>query len=366
LIAEWRMRNLRLAGPGLPAPEAVVGWLTAVQSQDYGPAKWSVAQRTDGANDALLEQAFARGTILRTHVLRPTWHFVLPADIRWMLKVTAPRVHAQNAHYYRQLELDADVLARTDALLASALAGGRSRTRKALEAELNGAGVPAADIRMGYILIHAELNGVICSGPLEGKQHTYALLDERAPGAKELNQDEALAELTRRYFTGHGPATVKDFRWWSSLTLREIQRGLDMIGSELQHATIDGLDYWFAEPRPHTAPESPTIHLLQGYDEYLVGYTESRHVSDVTGTAREIILSRPMFIGAVVLDTQVVGHWKRTVKRDVVSVQAALYFTFDSAQTEALQSAADAYAAFLGFESARIETRPLVVRQNVP
>jgi hypothetical protein len=346
-IADWRMRSLRLSGDPFQAPESVVQWLGAVQSQDYAPAKWSIAQRARGMSDTAVEQAFASGAILRTHVLRPTWHFVLPTDIRWMLELTGPRVHALTAYYYRSQGLDETVREKCEALLADALRGGNQLTRKELGAVLRGAGIIADGQRLALIVMSAELNGLICSGAPNGKQHTYALLEERAPRARSLSRDEALAELTLRYFTSHGPATIKDFKWWSSLTTADIKMGLDMVGAQLDHEVIDGVSYWFAEPAS-PAPGSPIVHLLQAYDEYIVGYSESKYVLDVSGAARSRPRDQTVFNSIIILDGQVAGHWKRTVSKDSVIIEAALYAPFGDAQGDALHAAAARHGDFLG------------------
>jgi hypothetical protein len=345
-IANWRLHNLRLEGAPLPAPEAVVGWLGAVQSQDFGPAKWSVAQRTPGAGDAAVDRAVAEGAILRTHVLRPTWHFVAAADIRWLLELTAPRVHALNAYYYRQLGLDDEAFRRSSAVLVGALEGGAQLTRRQLAATLEGAGIGLGGFRLAYLLMNAELQGIVCSGAPRGKQQTYALVEQRAPQAASLPDEQALAELTVRYFTSHGPATVKDFGWWSSLTAADIRQGLELAGSRLQREVVDGVDYWFAGSPPPTTPASPQVHLLQGYDEYIVGYSQSRSLLNLAG--RTLMQTRPVFNGVAILDGQLAGHWKRTVGRDTVAFAVALYEPFDDAQTKALQAAADRHGEFLG------------------
>jgi hypothetical protein len=347
-LAHWRMRTQRLTGEPLKTPEEVVGRLGAVQSQDYAPAKWSLGQRTPAeVDDTAVEQAVADGAILRTHVLRPTWHFVLPEDVVWMLELTGPRVHVQNG--YRRLGLDEELLAKTGRMIADALRGGNQLTRKQLADVLSSAGVERTGFRLGYVLMHAELTGLICSGAPAGKHQAYALLADRAPQAKSLSRDDALAELTRRYFTGHGPATVKDFRWWSSLTLADIQRGLEMVGHELQCETYGGLTYWFAELPPATVPDGPRVDLLQTYDECIVGYSESRGVLDVAGLDKVITTGgRPVYNHAVFLDGQVVGRWKRTLRTDTVHIETILHTALDEAQTRALQAAADAHGAFVG------------------
>jgi hypothetical protein len=358
-IAHWRMHSLRLSGDRLDRPEDVVHWLGAVQSQDYGPAKWSVGDRVRNipeVGDAALDRLFADGAILRTHVLRPTWHFVSPADIRWLLELTGPRVHQLSAYYYRQLGLPLELREKCSALMADALKGGNWLTRKELAAVLAGVGITADAGRLGYIVMHAELDGVICSGPMRGKQHTYALVEERAPQARNLSPDEALTELTVRYFTSHGPATVKDFSWWSSLTLSSIKRGLQLAGSRLQHEIVDGLTYWFAEPPPPSRPASPTVHLLQGYDEYIVGYSESKYALAVAGGVRSVPTAPPIPNGVVILDSQVAGHWKRTLSKDTVVIEAALYQPLDEAQSQALQAVAARHGEFVGRSATVVQT----------
>jgi Winged helix DNA-binding domain len=354
-IAYRRLHSLGLEGPREAAPEDVVRRLLAVQGQDYGPAKWSLAERTTGVGDAAVDAAFVAGRFLRTHVLRPTWHFVLPDDIRWLLELTGPRVHAQNRYWYRQAELDGATIAKATALVTEALTGGNRLTRRQVQALLAGAGIEAGGPRLAYILMHAELEGLVCSGALAGRQQTYALLDERAPGARRLDRDEALAELTLRYFAGHGPARDKDLRWWSSLTLAEVRRGLDAVADRLERREVDGETWWSAPSGPPPPVPSPTVHLLQGLDEYFVGYTGNEGLLDAGGT-RALPPEGVMFNHVVVLDSQVAGQWKRTVGRDSMLVEVLLYVPFDQARTRALQAAADAQAAFLG-TSATVVTR---------
>ena len=239
-----RLRAQRLTGAGFARPEDVVGWLGAVQAQDYGPAKWSLGARVAGATDAQVERAFAAGAILRTHVLRPTWHFVLPADIRWLLTATAPRVRARDARRYAQLGLDGDTLRRSAAALVAALRGGNQLTRREAAAVLTAAGIGVEGQRLPYLLMAAELDALICSGPRRGKQHTYMLLEERAPDARDLPRHEALAELARRFFAGHGPATARDFAIWATLTLAEARAAIEAAGPELRAEDLGGLRFW--------------------------------------------------------------------------------------------------------------------------
>ena len=212
-------------------------WLGAVQAQDYHGAKWALALRTRGVDSAALDRAFDAGAFLRTHVMRPTWHFVAPEDLRWLLALTGPRVHAVNAHPYRAFELDAPLFRRAHALLTRALRGGRSLTRLELATALEAGGIAARGQRLAYIVMHAEIDALVCSGPMRGKQHTYMLLEERVPPAPALARDEALATLARRYFTSHGPATAHDFAWWSGLTVADAREGVALAGRRARAAS---------------------------------------------------------------------------------------------------------------------------------
>jgi hypothetical protein len=346
-IAYCRLHNQRLEGEPFASPAQAVGGLLAVQSQDYGPAKWSVGERSRGAMDAEIDQVFSAGGILRTHILRPTWHFVLPADLRWLQELTAPRVHAQNAYYYRQSGLDDGMRARCNRLITDALRGGSHLTRKELEGVLLRDGIALKGLGMAYAVMQAELDCVIVSGALKGRQQTYALFEERVPDAPALTRDEALGELAVRYFASRGPATPKDLRFWSSLTLADVQRCIEIAGERLRQEEVDGLTLWSAPSEAPPPVPSPKVHLLQGLDEYFVGYGESRTFCDQAGT-RVSMVDRAVYNGALIVDSQLAGHWKRTVTKRAVTFQAALRAPFDDARMQALRDAADRHGEFLG------------------
>lgn len=347
-IVEYRLRNQRISGTPLPTPTDVVRWLGAMQAQDYGVAKWSIGLRTSGGgSDAALDQALGDGTILRTHILRPTWHFVLPSDIRWMQQLTAPRVHARMAYYRRRLGLDEALFAKTDTLLATALADGHHLTRNAISAFLRQHGIVVHGEWLGHVLMRAELNLLICSGGLNGKRQTYALVDDRVPSAPSLGRDEALAELTKRYFDSHGPATARDFAWWSGLTLADARRGLDLVGSQLESATVADRTYWFAPTDPIPADASPTAHLLPGYDEFVIAYRESRDLLDLAGVFAAAPAVEALRTHAVIVDGQVVGRWRRTVRAKAVTIEAQLARSLAPTELNAVNAAVQRYARFL-------------------
>ncbi len=345
-ILRLRIANQWLARPARRTPEEIVAWLGAVQSQDYAGAKWGVAQRSSQLTDAALDTAFAEGRLLRTHALRPTWHFVTPADIRWILLLTAPRVHQANTYVYRQCQLDRRLLSRSRSILERAL-DGQTRTRTELAVLLEAKGIHAATLRLAYLMMHAELEGVICSGPRRGVHFTYALLDQRAPRQATMTRNEALLEMTRRYFQSRGPATVRDFAWWSGLTMKEAKTGVDMIQPRLERIVDRGLTYWFVAPEGRVPPSAADVHLLPNYDEYLIAYKDRDLVLRNRRLERATARS-DVFSNYVVRGTVLAGTWRRSVSKSDVHLEVQTYARRSGAFARALARAVKRFSAFVG------------------
>ncbi|MFI5419664.1 MAG: winged helix DNA-binding domain-containing protein [Nitrososphaerales archaeon] len=324
--------------------DEVVAWLGAVQAQDFHGAKWALALRLRNATDESIDQAFNDGIILRTHVLRPTWHFVIPEDISWLAELTSPRVKAANAYMQRELKLDNAVFSRSNRVLAKELSGRRYLTRLEIAKALEDAGIKAEGLRLVYLIMHAELDALICSGPRRGKQFTYALTNERAPHATSLDREEALGELAKRYFTGHGPATLRDFVWWSGLTMNDARAGLEQAGSALNHEEIVGKKYWSSARMKKGAEIPEQAFLLSTFDEFLVGY-ESYGSSRMGGPQnRKLMLyNSPVLIGG-----RVVGSWRRELEKDGILISMALFTALPSPEIELINVAAKHYEKFYG------------------
>jgi hypothetical protein len=317
--------------------------LGAVQSQDYAGAKWALAQRLGDVTDADLDRDFNAGRILRTHVMRPTWHFVTPEDIRWLQMLTGPRVKRLMTNYFRTNQIDDALMARSNQVLAGALRGGNHLTRKELAAALQQAGIAWHGLRLTFLVMAAELDAVICSGPRRGKQFTYALLEERAPKARTLTREQALAELVRRYFTSHGPAQLKDFAWWSGLTIADARAGLEMVGGDLVSEVFAGKPYWLASNSKAPAAPPMVAHLLPNYDEYTVSYRDHDAVFDRTRVPLSSVLAHVLIVAG-----QVRGGWRRTLARGEVVVEMNLPEPLAAVERDALQSAAERFGRFLG------------------
>ncbi|GCE15205.1 hypothetical protein KTT_50640 [Tengunoibacter tsumagoiensis] len=347
-LVQQRLDHQGISRPLFSDALAAVDWLVAVQAQDYGAAKWALALRIPEATEQEIDRAFDAGTILRTHVMRPTWHFVTPADIRWLLALTAHRVMALNSSLCRKLLLDHATFLRSNDIITRALEGGNYLTRPELVAHLKQAGIRVEeDLQSTLFMMQAELDGIICSGPRRGKQFTYALLDERAPQTKRLDRDEALAHFTRRYFTSHGPATVQDFAWWSGLTITDVKAGLAMAASDLVSDSIDGQTYWFAPSQPATLRQAQIAYLLPNYDEYVVGYTDRSAIFDLAHTDRLDTRGNVLFTNTIVLNGQIIGTWKRTLKKETVIVELNLFLSLNDEQMQAILQASQRYGEFL-------------------
>ena len=320
-----------------------------MQAQEYRIAKWSIGQRARGVGEADVSGAITNGTILRTHVLRPTWHFVLPADIRWMLALTAPRIRVMMRSYDRKLELDGPVLARAFDAMTTALEGGRHRTRTELAEALRVTGIEARGQRLAHIVMHAELDALIASGAPRGKQQTYALLDERAPATPARPQHEALAELATRYFASRGPATSKDFRWWSSLSAADARRAIEAAGNGIERYVRDERTWFVAEPASvPRVRRSPAAHLLQIYDEYIVAYTESRDLLATDTRSRPGLWDGGKVLHAVVLEGRLAAQWRYTLSTSSAAIEVRPVRTLDRHARDAITDAAQRFAAFHG------------------
>jgi hypothetical protein len=347
-IGYQRIINQQLYSPRFKRPADLVHWMGAVQAQDYYGAKWAVGQRLKGATDATIENALDQGEILRTHIMRPTWHFVSAQDIRWLLQLTAPRVNAVVGSYYRKYELDDGVFRRTRKAIINALKGGKNLTREQLRLAMTNTGISTQGLRFIFILARAELDGLICSGPRVGKQITYALLDERVPPTKPLARDEALAELTQRYFKSHGPATLEDFAWWSGLSVVDVRAGISMVRSQFVESVIEDKRYWLSTSKPNKTRTAGKAYLLPTYDEYLIGYKDRSAALSSTSKGKKA--SNPVFSSPIVIDSRVVGTWKRTIQNDRAVLKLDLSAKYGRVERQAIAKAAGRYGEFLGVQ----------------
>lgn len=324
------LRNIRsashqLAKPDFERPGEVVKWMGALQGQDYKMSKWAIALRMKGGALSTVNEALRTGEIARTHVMRPTWHWVAGCDLRWMLKLSGQRVRKSIDQWTKGcgIEITESHYAKCNEYFEKWLSGGRSLTKEALALEFQRAGIPADDHRIRRYLLRAEVEGIICSGEDQMDKPTYALLEEHLPSAPDWSREEALAELACRYFRSHAPATLKDFVWWSGLTATEAKQAVALAGARLTKERYQEQEFLLHADCRETNPET-VVHLLPPYDEYLVGYKERQTVIDPAHYAKAFN-KWGIFYPVVFYQGQIVGNWSKTVKRGQPSVAVSFF-----------------------------------------
>ena len=342
-----RLVTHRLGGTPCATPEDVVRWMGALQAQAYGQALWAIGRRTHAATLADVERAITERRILLTWPLRGTLHVIPAQDARWMLRVSASRTLRAARGRMAQLELDDATIERCAALFRDALAGGKRLTRPAMMALLDNAGIAPMGQRGYHILWQTAQAGVICLGPLEGRQQTFVLLDEWIPAARDLPRADAVAELAGRYFTSHGPATVHDFAWWTGLTLTEARAGLDAVTSRLVMDKRGGTEYWLSASTGSSADDASHVHFLPGFDEYVLGYKDRGDVLAPDHASKIVPGNNGIFMPALVVDGQVVGTWTRTRTRTGLSLTLHPFARL-TATDDSIAAAAQRYGAFIG------------------
>jgi hypothetical protein len=344
-IARQRLHSQRLSRSDCAAPADVVRWFGAVQAQDYRGSLYAIGLRMPAATEQSVEQAIADGTIIRTWPMRGTIHLVPAEDVRWMLKLLARRQTVRFGSEYRKAGLTEEDFARGRKVLTKALRGGKQLTRGELYPALDAAGIDTSVGQRGlHMLGYWSQMGLTCLGPRRAKQATFVLLEEWVPRSRVLEGEEALAELTERYFISHGPATIQDFAWWSGLSMTEVRSGLQAVRSHLTAVTHEGDTYWLAaDSRPPTS-RLTLAHLLPPYDEFGVAYKDRSALVD-PAIAKQVLSG----LGAsLIVDGRMVGMWKRTRQKDSVSVQFDIFARIGRKERKALAKAAGRYAAFLG------------------
>jgi Winged helix DNA-binding domain len=348
-IARWRLRTQHLIPPYAVSAREAVGSLLAVQAENPSQAAWAVASRTRNPDQADLSALLDSGAVLRTHVLRPTWHFVRAEDIGWLLDLTGPRLRRVTGQQLRGAHgLDERSTGLAFTAITQVLAARGQLTRPQLAEELRERGIRGSGQMLMILLAHAELDGLICSGRVAGGEHTYALMDERVRASRRLGRVEALAELALRYFTGHGPATERDLAYWATLTLTDVRAGLHQVRDRLDSFQHDGRTFWHSPGDPPCGPQKPAGHLLQILDETYRGYQDSRWLLDAAG---DVPRTRETATGMALVDAQLLATMRRTIAHDHVRFDLRPYRALTSPETEALDQAARRYGEYLRLKS---------------
>ncbi|WP_339320012.1 winged helix DNA-binding domain-containing protein [Paenibacillus sp. FSL R10-2734] len=353
LIANMRLHNHMIAEPLHHSPEQIVKKLGAMQAQDYMQAVWAIGLRSPATKLADIERAIADRKIILTWSLRGTLHFVPAEDVKWMLQLSAPRLVSQTKRRMAELGLDDQILERCREIIVDALKGGKQMDRSALLQLIEEEGIHTGNQRGYHMLWNSAYQGLICFGPMNGKQQTIVLLEEWVPDSRELTYERSLQELALRYFTARGLATVQDFAWWAGITLTDARRGLEAAKSELQSELIEASEYWTSSKLQARAEEDSNVYLLPGFDEYILGYKDRSAVLEPETAPLIVPGNNGVFLPMIIVGGQVVGTWKRTFKKKGIEIVIHPFGELGEA-IDAVFKAAERYAAFIGLPILKI------------
>jgi hypothetical protein len=345
-ISRRRLINQRLTGSRCRTVREVVAHMGGIQAQDHAGGMWSIGLRLPGSTIADIDHAIAGGSVVRTWAMRGTLHMVAAKDIRWILGLLSQEIIAGSALRTRQLGLETPTLVRSEHIITKVLEGGKQRTRNELVEALEARGIDCRGQRAAHIVRRASLDRLICFGVRRNKQFTYALFDEWVSRTKPMQHDEALAELARRYFRSHGPATVQDFIWWSGLPAADAKRGLEMIKQGLDEQVVDERTYWMNPESGRSGTKFLGAYLLSGFDDYLLGYRDRSASLDPKYAPR--LGAGGILNPSIIIDGEVVGTWRRRFSRGRVFVETRTFTQINKRQKEALAAADAEYKRFLG------------------
>lgn len=345
MIIPIRLHSQQLTNAVLDTPKDVVKWMGAMQAQNYNMAKWAIGIRMKSGNINTVNEALNRGEILRTHVMRPTWHFVAAEDIRWMLKLSATRIKSANESFGRNLEITEKLFIRCNRLIEKMLEGNKNLTKQELGEELTKAGIVTTTPRLTQFLARAETDGIICSGVDKENKATYALLEERVPPVKEIHKEEALRLLAQRYFRSHSPASLQDFVWWSGLPVTEARKAIDSIESELIKERFDSFEWIIHNSCNNKPAHGDILHFLPSYDEYLISYKDRTSVMDIKHYPKAFT-RYGIFFPVILHNGRITGNWNKKIRKGKISFEISFFEPDDAIEPELLRVARDRYKAF--------------------
>ena len=345
-ILESRLNKQLLAGSDLSDPKNVVSSMCAMQAQDFNAAKWAIGIRLKGTTEKSITESFNKGEIVRTHLMRPTWHIVSADDIYWLLDLTVPHIKSIVKRRHINLGLTTSILNKSLNSIEKVLTGGFHLTREEIVAGLAKVKIITDGVHASHILLHAELEGLICSGPVKNKKLSYGLLEERVPIKNKLNREESIAKLALKYFSSRGPALVEDFTWWSGLSLKDARLALELNKNNLATETLDSKTFWFNNSSPLTKTKKPLAHLLPAYDEFLISYRD-RSSCIPPGIERTIISNNGIFRPVVLINGKVAGLWTRKIAKSKTLLEVNLFQPAGHKTITLLNHASNAYSLYL-------------------
>ncbi|WP_018127604.1 winged helix DNA-binding domain-containing protein [Balneola vulgaris] len=345
-VTHLRMMQQRVVGSDISNPKLMLEWMGALQAQDFSMSKWALGCRLPGLKETDIEESFNKGECLRTHAIRPTWHLLSPDNIKWLLKYSAPHIRNSLKSRYQKLGLTDKIFHKASSIIVNELVEKKICLRRELIDLLEAQGIDTSMNKASYILMDIELKGLICSGPLSNKKQTYTLLASLECQEFLYSDDNSDAEIAKKYFTSRGPATVKDFAWWSGLPQRKAKAVVEKITPELDSYIVNGQEYWIAKTKVETSYVDQQAFLLPAFDEMVVAYKDRSAIIDAEYLPRAV--SRNGIIWPIVLlNGQAAGTWKRTIRKQEVMIEVSSFWGLSYSERNQIEEAAHQFASFI-------------------
>jgi hypothetical protein len=345
-VSQLRLISQQIASASFKTAKEIVSWMGAIQAQDFNMAKWAIGLRVPGLTESEVESAIDKGEIIRTHLLRPTWHFVSADDAGWMIALSGPRIKASMKGRHKQMELTETIFKKSNKIIETALKNEGHLTRDELVSILKKAKMPVDNPRGGHLFLRAELDALICSGPLRAKKNTYALFYERIPAQKNIGRDEALARLAKKYFTSHCPATIHDFAWWSGLTASDARNAIEMMKPETISEKIGSEIYWLHRSFSGSLQKKDSVYLLPAFDEFLISYAD-RAASLSSQHYSKALTQNGIFKPVIVINGKVSGLWKKSLIKNMIKPELDFFETPAKKLKSLISKASDQFSDFL-------------------
>jgi hypothetical protein len=354
-ISNLRLVNQHVSEPKYTTAKELVGWMGVMQAQDFNMAKLAVGIRTTGSTEAAIEKTINEGDIIRTHVLRPTWHFVTPENIGWMLDLSSEKIKAVMRSSDKQLGITEEIYKKSNPLFEKVLKKAEYLTREELKEVLSSNNINTSENRVSHLLMRAELEKIICSGKIIDGKQTYSLYAKRIPPEEKINREEALCRLAKIYFSSHGPATMFDFMWWSGLTAGETRKGVELAKDQFMSISIDGNTYWFSPDIDDEIIEKELFFLLPAFDEFIISYRDRSPSIATTNMSRAIYING-IFRPVIVLNGEVIGIWQRNQKKNKIEVNATYFNSINNFIEDCFEKEVERLSMYWG--------RPVVISRR--
>jgi hypothetical protein len=342
------MSSQQLANPQFEKPKDIVSWMGAIQAQNYNMSKWAIGIRLKSATICDVETALKKGEILRTHIMRPTWHLVAAEDIRWMLELCREKIKAASASRDKYLEITENLFSKTNTLIVKMLEGNNHLTRREIADNLNKSGIKTDTSRMIHFMYRAEAEGIVCSGIDKERQQTYSLIDERVKQTKKLNKDEALSKLATKYFKSHSPASLQDFSWWSGLSIVDSKQAINLISAELLKENFSSSVLYIHKSCDIKSRLLDCVCFLPAFDEYIISYKNRDSVIDVMHQPKAYT-KNGIFRSIIMYNGVITGTWCESVKNGKIEIKTSLFDKSQEIDRELFKKAEEKYLAFRSF-----------------